>query len=198
MVFGALTVAWSAFIYIFLPDTPTNARFLSKVDRAKAVDRVRENMTGIRSDTWKWSQSLEALTDVKIWLLVLIQLSQQVANGGVHGVSGLVLFRHLCQTLTAFQFGSIVIKGFGFTTLNTLLVQMIGVAYQAVFVIVGTVGSTYFRNARTCFMAFNLAVALTGAIMIREISAANIWARFAGYWYDFHKGSTENLNRNCC
>lgn len=53
----------------------------------KAVDRVRENMTGIRSDTWKWSQSLEALTDVKIWLLVLIQLSQQVANGGVHGVS---------------------------------------------------------------------------------------------------------------
>jgi len=163
LVFGALTVAWSAFIYIFLPDTPANARFLSKVDRAKAVDRVRENMTGIRSDTWKWSQSLEALTDVKIWLLVLIQLSQQVANGGVHG------------------FGSIVIKGFGFTTLNTLLVQMIGVAYQAVFVIVGTVGSTYFRNARTCFMAFNLAVALTGAIMILEISAANIWARFAGY-----------------
>ena len=87
LVFGALTVAWSVFIYIFLPDTPTNARFLNREDRAKAVDRVRENMTGIRSDTWKWSQSIEALTDVKIWLLVAVQLSQQIANGGVHGVS---------------------------------------------------------------------------------------------------------------
>lgn len=93
------------------------------------------------------------------------------------------------------QFGSIVIKGFGFTTLNTLLVQMISVAYQAVFVIVGTVGSTYFRNARTYFMAFNLAIALTGAIMIREISAANIWARFAGYWYDLSMWT--DFENNC-
>lgn len=75
------------FIYFFLPDTPANARFLNKEDRGKAIDRVRENMTGIRSDTWKWSQSVEALTDVKIWLLVAVQLSQQIANGGVHGVS---------------------------------------------------------------------------------------------------------------
>ena len=87
LVFGALTVAWSMFIYFFLPDTPANARFLNREDRAKAIDRVRENMTGIRSDTWKWSQSIEALTDVKIWLLVAVQLSQQIANGGVHGVS---------------------------------------------------------------------------------------------------------------
>jgi len=86
LVFGALTVAWSMFIYFFLPDTPANARFLKKEDRGKAIDRVRENMTGIRSDTWKWSQSIEALTDVKIWLLVAVQLSQQIANGGVHGV----------------------------------------------------------------------------------------------------------------
>ena len=86
LVFGALTVTWSFFIYFFLPDTPANARFLSKEDRGKAIDRVRENMTGIRSDTWKWSQSVEALTDIKIWLLVAVQLSQQIANGGVHGV----------------------------------------------------------------------------------------------------------------
>lgn len=86
LVFGAMTVAWSIFIYFFLPDTPANARFLNKEDRAKAVDRVRENMTGIRSDTWKWSQSIEAVTDIKIWLLVAVQLSQQIANGGVHGV----------------------------------------------------------------------------------------------------------------
>jgi len=179
LVFGALTVTWSFFIYFFLPDTPANARFLSKEDRGKAIDRVRENMTGIRSDTWKWSQSVEALTDIKIWLLVAIQLSQNIANGGVHGVS----LCHLLQDTSTdvSQFGSIVIEGFGFSTLNTLLVQMISVAFQAVFVIVGTVGSTYLKNARTYFMAFNLAVSLVGSVMVRQLDPTSIWPRFFGY-----------------
>lgn len=60
---------------------------------------------------------------------------------------------------------------------------MISVAFQAVFVIFGTVGSTYLTNARTYFMAFNLAISLTGSIMVREISPDNIWARFVGYCF---------------
>jgi len=60
---------------------------------------------------------------------------------------------------------------------------MISVAFQAVFVIVGTVDSTYLTNARTYFMALNLAISLTGSIMVREIDAANIWARFVGYCF---------------
>jgi len=80
-----------------------------------------------------------------------------------------------------FQFGSIVIKGMGFSTLNTLLVQMLGQVFQGVFVLIGTYGSTRFRNTRTCFMAWNLAVALVGAVMIREIHPSQIWARFMGY-----------------
>jgi hypothetical protein len=79
-------VAWSVAIYFLLPDTQANAWFLKKADRAKAVDRVQENMTGIKSNTWKWKQSIEAFLDIKVWLLVGIQLAQQVANGGVHGV----------------------------------------------------------------------------------------------------------------
>ncbi|KAJ4344957.1 hypothetical protein N0V95_006070 [Ascochyta clinopodiicola] len=163
ILFGALTIACSAGIYFLLPNEPSTARFLSITDRAKAIDRVRENMTGIKDNTWKWSQSVEALLDVKIWLLVVIQLAQNIANGGLHG------------------FGSIIIKGMGFSTLNTLLVQMLGQVFQGVFVIIGTAGSTYFHNTRTYFMAWNLAVALVGAVMIREIHSSQIWARFMGY-----------------
>lgn len=76
-----------------------------------------------------------------------------------------------------------VIKGFGFTTLNTLLVQMISVVFQAVFVVVGTVGSTYMKNVRTYFMASNLAISLTGSIMVRKLDASNIWPRFTGYCF---------------
>ena len=60
---------------------------------------------------------------------------------------------------------------------------MISVAFQAVFVIIGTVGSTYLKNVRTYFMAFNLAISLTGSIMVRELDATRIWARFIGYCF---------------
>ena len=90
---------------------------------------------------------------------------------------------HLLQDASAnvSQFGSIVIEGFGFSTLNTLLVQMISVAFQAIFVIVGTVGSTYLKNARTYFMAFNLAISLVGSVMVRQLDPTSIWPRFFGY-----------------
>ena len=64
-----------------------NAKFLSLEDRIKAIERVQENMTGIKNNIWKPKQSMEALLDVKVWLLVLIQLSAQIANDGITGVS---------------------------------------------------------------------------------------------------------------
>ncbi|KAI8934353.1 hypothetical protein NX059_009088 [Plenodomus lindquistii] len=111
LVFGALTVTWSAAIFYFLPDTQANARFLSREDRIKAVSRVRDNMTGIKNNTFKTAQAFEALLDMKVWLLVTIQVAMQIANGGLQG------------------FSSIIIRGFGFSTLNTLLVQMISTAF---------------------------------------------------------------------
>lgn len=48
-------------------------------------------MTGIKNNTWKSSQSLEALLDMKVWLLVVIQVAMQVANGGLQGVSSVCL-----------------------------------------------------------------------------------------------------------
>ncbi|KAF3007713.1 hypothetical protein E8E13_009639 [Curvularia kusanoi] len=163
LLFGALTMAWSTAIYFFLPNEPSNARFLDEADRDKAINRVQENMTGIKNNTWKWNQSIEALLDVKIWLLVSIQVAQNIANGGLQ------------------SFSSIIIKGMGFSTLNTLLVQMLGMVFQGIFVVIGTAGSTYFKNTRTYFMAWNLAVALVGAVMIREIDPAQVWTRFMGY-----------------
>ncbi|CAM1508829.1 Fc.00g025680.m01.CDS01 [Cosmosporella sp. VM-42] len=163
LIFGAITVAWSFALFFLLPDTPMKAWFLSETDRLKAVERVEENMTGIKSDKFKWYQCVEALLDAKAWSLLVIQICGQIANGGVH------------------SFGSIVIEGFGFSTLNTLLVQMISYVFQLIFVLLATGGSTWFRNTRTYWMAWNLAISIVGAAMVRQISPDNIWARFMGY-----------------
>jgi hypothetical protein len=63
------------------------ARFLGEQDRLKAVGRIRENKTGVKNNVWKMAQAIEATLDIKIWLLVIIQLSTNVANGGVQSVS---------------------------------------------------------------------------------------------------------------
>lgn len=74
-------------IYFFLPDTPANARFLSQQDRVKAITRVAENKTGMKDSIWRLPQAIEATLDIKIWLLVIIQVATNVANGGVQSVS---------------------------------------------------------------------------------------------------------------
>lgn len=90
LIFGGLTVTWSFGVFFLLPDIPLKAWFLSPDDRAKAVTRVESNMTGIKSNEFKWYQCFEAFLDIKMWLLFTIQISGQIANGGVQSVSNTV------------------------------------------------------------------------------------------------------------
>jgi len=79
------------------------------------------------------------------------------------------------------QFQSIIIEGFGFTKLDTLLVQMLGGVFQIIFVALSAIGSTYIKNSRTYWMALMSAFSLAGAAMIRDMPKENIWGRFMGY-----------------
>ncbi|KAJ5990749.1 hypothetical protein N7499_011295 [Penicillium canescens] len=163
LLFGCTTLAWSMICYFTIPDSPMTAKFLSEEDRVKAVERVQDNLTGIKSHQVKRYQVIEALLDPKTWFLALFQFAQNVPNGGVG------------------SFASIVVEGFGFTTLDTLLVQMIATGFQMVFVVISTLGSTYLTNTRTYWMTFNTTMALIGTVMIRQIDADHIWSRFMGY-----------------
>ncbi len=190
LIFGAATVVWSAGVFFLLPDEPVKAWFLSTEDRAKAIKRVESNMTGVKTSKVQWYQCLEALLDIKVWLLVLIQISGQIANGGVHSVCyNIVLSNHI--EADSFQFGSIVIEGFGFSTFKTLKIQMVAYVFQLIFVIIATTGSTYLPNTRTLWIVFGMAFSIAGAAMVQKIDSDNIWGRFFGYCLTM--GYTPNL-----
>ncbi|TEA14657.1 putative transporter [Colletotrichum sidae] len=55
-----------SYLFQFLdkPALSYTAVFLNHANHVKAVERVQENMTGIKSDTFKWNQCVEALTDI--------------------------------------------------------------------------------------------------------------------------------------
>ncbi|KAJ3544171.1 hypothetical protein NM208_g3199 [Fusarium decemcellulare] len=160
--FGGVTIAFSVVIFLLLPDTPLNARFLSTEERALAIARVEGNMTGIKNNTWKRYQVVEALCDPNGWFLVLAYLASTIPNNGL------------------ITFSTIIINGFGFSVLKTLLLNMMTFAFQLVFVLISAIGSSRLPNSRLYFMIFNLLVSIAGAVMVRELDNDHKWARVMG------------------
>lgn len=94
-IFGGVTILWACAMFYLLPDIPGNAWFLNPEDRVKAVTRVKENKTGLKSQEIKFDQVIEALCDPIMWFLVAILLCNTIPNGGVANVSLTLSFSFL-------------------------------------------------------------------------------------------------------
>ena len=181
LVFGGATVVLSLVAFYLLPDTPLNAHWLTKEERALAVIRVERNMTGIKSNQWKRYQTLEALCEIKTWCLLLYQLAGNIPNNGIITVSQtLRCDKNRSKESTNDQFGTIVIQGFGFSTLNTILCQMLMSAFQIVFVLITAVGSGFFKNSRTWFMAGNMIISIAGLLLVILLPRSAPWGKMMG------------------
>jgi MFS family permease len=73
---GLLTVAFSAVIFIFMPDSPMEAKFLKGDDKLIAIERLRMNQMGVASRVWKWDHVREAFVDPKtfFWFALLFSV----------------------------------------------------------------------------------------------------------------------------
>ncbi|OAG07511.1 MFS general substrate transporter [Paraphaeosphaeria sporulosa] len=106
IVLGVLTFVWGIPLLLFLPDSIEKASFLTEEERKFAADRVVISGTGHTANAgYKLDQVIECLIDPKTWLIFSMSLLTQIPNGGTQ------------------NFGNIVLKSFGFTSLqSTLLV----------------------------------------------------------------------------
>jgi MFS transporter, ACS family, allantoate permease len=87
LIWGAITFAWGLLLAFLLPGSPLTAKFLSESERSLAVDRVKTNNTGIENKHFKKSQFVEAITDLKTWLLFIFAVTSNSPNGGLTTVS---------------------------------------------------------------------------------------------------------------
>lgn len=106
----------------------------------------------------------EALMDPQAWLLFLYTLSAAIPNGGVT------------------TFNSIIITGFGFSPLNTLLLQTPSGAVQLIGISISCLLATYFKNTRLMIMVMNVLISLTGMILVYALPNTNPYSRLAGIW----------------
>ncbi|KIK64287.1 hypothetical protein GYMLUDRAFT_410740 [Collybiopsis luxurians FD-317 M1] len=102
MITGLLTLVLAVCFWFYFPDSPTNAWFLTRKERALAIQRLRENQTGVENKHFKKDQLFELLWEPKTWLFFVFSIVDNIPN-----------------SLT--NQGTIIITSFGFTPLQTTL-----------------------------------------------------------------------------
>ncbi|KAF5332071.1 hypothetical protein D9758_016261 [Tetrapyrgos nigripes] len=108
ILLGGLAIIVGIAVLIWMPDSPVLARFLTEEERIAALERVRDDQGGTENKNLKMNQVKEALTDVRTWLIVLTTLMTSIPNGGIS------------------NFSNIIIKSFGYTSKQTLILSTPG------------------------------------------------------------------------
>ncbi|RMY21646.1 hypothetical protein D0867_03211 [Hortaea werneckii] len=121
LVLGLATVVWAFAIAFFLPDNPMRAKCFTDDEKRLLIERVRKNETGIQNKEYRRYQVVEALTDLLVWCSIALIVVANLVIGGL-GV-----------------FSNLIISNFGFSTLQT---QLLNIAQGAVTICV-MVGSAW-------------------------------------------------------
>lgn len=88
LILGAVTAGFGLVLIPILPDSPATAIFLTKTERAIAIQRTLENKTGVLdTGTFNVKHAVEALKDPQAWFLVLYTFCVNLWNGGLTTVS---------------------------------------------------------------------------------------------------------------
>jgi len=117
LLLGALAILVGVVVLLFLPDSPVNARLLSREERIAAIERVREGQSGTENHHIKRYQVYEALSDFRTWLIVLTTLMTSIPNGGIS------------------NFSNLIVKSFGYTSRQTLILGAPGGAIGSLTVL---------------------------------------------------------------
>lgn len=86
IIFGIVTFVWGILMLLVLPDSPTTAKFITEEERLIAMERLRSNKAGYKSNRLNRGQILEAFLDYKTWMLVIYIIGTCIPNGGLTAV----------------------------------------------------------------------------------------------------------------
>ncbi|KAI9733486.1 MAG: hypothetical protein M1818_007234 [Claussenomyces sp. TS43310] len=159
IIFGVATSVWSLVIFFFLPSSINDASFLTEEEKQYAEDRVVIAGTG-RYDPvtskWRREQVVECFLDPKTYFFAAISVLTQIPNGGTG------------------SFGNLVLKSFGFTSLQTTLVGL-PASVISIITIMGTgwLASRY-RNITTYLLIAVVIPAVVGSAIIYKAEGKGV------------------------
>jgi sugar phosphate permease len=163
---GSITILWSLVILFFLPPEPIRARGFTERERYIAVARLRANNAGVRNTHIKPAQILEVVYDPRFWLVFLSAFSMMVANGPLS------------------TYLPIIISGFGYSPLNSLLLSMPAGAVAGCFTLLSTwlAGRLSHRGWRTWLVAMFQMPIILASLLLWQLPPHNKAGRLAGIY----------------
>jgi MFS family permease len=168
LIIGALCAIWGIVLFFFLPDSPVTAPLLTQKERRWAVERLRENQTGVENKHLKWYQVIEAFKDPKLYLFFILGVVGNIPNGGIS------------------NFGTIIIQGFGFSTLVTTLMQVPYGIFIAISILTCVFLNDYVsrhgKQSRCYFIILFLLPNISGAFGLAYLDANNKAGRLICYY----------------
>ncbi|KAL4862778.1 hypothetical protein BDV12DRAFT_38850 [Aspergillus spectabilis] len=165
IIFGIITFAFGVVFFVFLPDGPSTAQFLSEDEREYVHQRAQQETHTTVSHEWSKGQCFEAVIDPKTWLLFVYTTASCIPNGGLT------------------SFASIIIAGFGYSTFHTLLLQIPTAVFTFIWVVLSTIITSRVRKSRCLTIAGLQLLSLAGALMVSQIDTRQQVARLAGLWF---------------
>ncbi|EXK46390.1 hypothetical protein FOMG_00112 [Fusarium oxysporum f. sp. melonis 26406] len=165
LVVGGFTLIWGAILTIWLPDSPLGDNFMKGRQKYIALDRVRDNMTGIENKEFKWYQVREAFTDYKTYLLFIFFLSMNVPTGGL------------------VTFAAQIVSGLGYGRLETTLLGMPTGMMQSLAGFIVAIPQQWLHSKRCYTAAACCLVPLVCSIIIRELPDENRVGRLMAYYF---------------
>ncbi|KAK0640053.1 putative transporter [Lasiodiplodia hormozganensis] len=158
LVCGGLTVGSGILFLVIMPRDATTAWFLNEEERRIATERLALDRATRDRAEFNRKQAQEALTDPRFY----------------HHVPSV-------SRADCLKFSSKVIHGFGYSSLQTMLVGLPGGAIAFVLVWVGAMGPLYFDNARCFFGMFLALMPLLGSLLLLLLTQP--WGIVVSTWF---------------
>ncbi|CAN6647768.1 allantoate permease [Trichomonascus vanleenenianus] len=165
IIIGALCCIWGAMVFFFLPNNPVTAKFLNERERKILLYRLRSNQTGIESKVFKWSHVKEGVMDVKLWCFYFIAVFANIPNGGLS------------------NFGTLIIRGFGFSRLLTAVMQVPNGCIVAISILIAVFFNDWLgKNRRYLVAALFMLPNISGAFGLYFLAHDNKIGRLICYY----------------
>ncbi|KAJ5951065.1 Major facilitator superfamily domain general substrate transporter [Penicillium vulpinum] len=145
---GALTIICGVVVYFVLPPDPIRAKGFNDRERFIAVSRMKTNNSGVRNTHFKGSQAIELLTDIKFWLIFFYAVCSMFANAPIS------------------TFQAIIIDGFGFNPLNSLLLMMPSGFYAGTMMLIMTYLAYKFPGWRSYLIIISQVVTMVASLLL--------------------------------
>ncbi|KAH8898289.1 major facilitator superfamily transporter [Thozetella sp. PMI_491] len=163
LICGALTSAAGVFFYIFMPNGPKDAWFLTPRQKHVLSLRMAKDREGGDKTSFSTSQLKEALLDPKSWFAfwfgVLVTMQSPVLT-----------------------FASLVINSLGYDKFQTMLYGAPSGAVQIFLLWIGVAGCLLFPKNRTIVAMVLVIPPLIGNICLMQLSTAAGWGMIVASW----------------